>query len=151
MISNLTLFLLENIICMILVTLKCFRPVFGPAYTSSSEYGTFEKNIPSVVAKDSALQVSVNEVKLVISIAQAVCILSDVFSTALSIFEKSGLKSPTMNVIFFLSTYQSFPKNSYKFLPDVIWEFPYRLVDSYRTSFSNCGAIAHLEGCFVWY
>lgn len=46
---------------------------------SSSEYGTFEKTMCSVVAKYNALQVSVSEVKLVITIARTVHILPDVF------------------------------------------------------------------------
>lgn len=54
--------------------------------------------MPSVVAKDSALHVSVHEVELVISIAQAVCNLTEVFSIALSVFEISGLKSAAMNM-----------------------------------------------------
>lgn len=53
---------------------------------SSNEYSTFEKNRRSVVAKYNALQVSVNEVKLVFSNLQTFYILPDFFYCFIFIF-----------------------------------------------------------------
>ena len=94
----------------------------GRHRVSSSEYGTFEKNMHSVVAKYTVLRVSVNEV---INIAQIVYILPDVFSSALSIFETSGLKSLTMNVIFSYFPINFSPKISMNFCHNVFGSFVY--------------------------